>query len=585
MFTKWLGRARGCALLLCVVIALSPALMAQRSWRISNFQSNIAVMQDGTMVVTEHINLVFIGEWHGIYRYIPVEYPGPHGSNYTLFLDMRSVTDADGSPLKYESKLDRGYRKLTIYVPGAVNTTRQVNISYSVRNGIRYFDSHDELYWNATGNDWPVPIDNASALVLFPENASGQLRAQAFTGVYGAHDSEASVGVEGRTVNVETTNPLPMRGGLTVDVYIPKGILKEPSGFTKMSWFIQSNPIVLLPFFSFAVMFTMWWYKGRDPQSGLSVAPMYEPPKDMSPAEVGSLVDDSVDPRDVTSTIVDLAVRGFLKIEEHNDKVLFFNNRDYIFHLLKPRAEWTGLRDHEREMMRNMFVDDGSTTVRLSSLKNHFYVALPAVKRNILSELKQKGMYNVDPDSANGYRLLAILLIVAPFIVAQVMGWADLFTSAGVAAVSVFLSIVIVWLIGRLMTAKTMKGVRTVVVILGFKEFMTRVDADRLKRMPPDTFEKFLPYAMSLGVEKHWAQAFEGIVQNPPTWYTGYDPTIGFRPMYFANSMGSLSHSTYEAFATAPRASSTGSGFSGGFGGGGGGFSGGGFGGGGGGAF
>jgi uncharacterized membrane protein len=122
---------------------------------------------------------------------------------------------------------------------------------------------------------------------------------------------------------------------------------------------------------------------------------------------------------------------------------------------------------------------------------------------------------------------------------------------------------------------------------LGFQEFMNRVDADRLKIMPPSTFEKVLPYAMALGVEHHWAQAFAGIVKDPPSWYVapgGYGSGMGFNPIFFSSSMHSMATDMHQTFVSAPRASSSGSGFSGG-GGGGGGFSGGGFGGGGGSAF
>jgi uncharacterized membrane protein len=133
------------------------------------------------------------------------------------------------------------------------------------------------------------------------------------------------------------------------------------------------------------------------------------------------------------------------------------------------------------------------------------------------------------------------------------------------------------------MSAKTMTGARTQVAVLGFQEFLNRVDADRIKRMPPDTFEKFLPYAMAFGVEQHWAQAFAGIVKDPPTWYVSPNGYTGFTPLYFSSSMHSMASDMHQVFTSSPRASSTGSGFGGG--GGGGGFSGGGFGGGGGGAF
>ena len=101
-----------------------------------------------------------------------------------------------------------------------------------MRNGTRFFDDYDEFYWNVTGNDWPVPIDHASASVHFPDAASGSLRAQAFTGVYGSTERDATAKVDGANVTFETNNPLPMRGGMTIDIFIPKGILKEPGALT-----------------------------------------------------------------------------------------------------------------------------------------------------------------------------------------------------------------------------------------------------------------------------------------------------------------------------------------------------------------
>jgi len=114
---------------------------------------------------------------------------------------------------------------------------------------------------------------------------------------------------------------------------------------------------------------------------------------------------------------------------------------------------------------------------------------------------------------------------------------------------------------------------------------MNRVDKDRIQRMPPDTFEKFLPYAMALGVENHWAQAFDGIVKDPPSWYVSPNGYVGFTPLYFSSAMHGMATDMHQVFVSAPRASSGGSGFSSGGGFSGGGFSGGGFGGGGGGAF
>jgi hypothetical protein len=188
-----------------------------------------------------------VGEWHGIHRTIPIEYPGPEGTNYQLFVDVTSVTDENGAKLKYDSSKSGAYRDLKIYIPGAVDATRTVKIDYSrAQRHVAFLTSYDEFYWNVTGNDWPVPIDHASAFVTLPR-CRRILRAQAFTGVYGSTESEATAKVEGSTLSSETTNPLPMRGGMTIDIYIPKGILKPPSALTKLGWFLGSNPALFLP--------------------------------------------------------------------------------------------------------------------------------------------------------------------------------------------------------------------------------------------------------------------------------------------------------------------------------------------------
>ena len=394
---------RTIAVVLSLLVCFAGAAQA-KSWRVADFQANITISQDGSAVVTERIALAFEGEWHGIHRTIPIEYPGPNGTNYELFVDVTSVSDGAGGKLKYDSSTTNGARDLKIYIPDAVDATRTVEIVYRVRNGTRFFDSHDEFYWNVTGNDWPVPIDHAAATVRFPLAAAGSLRAQAFTGVYGSTQKDATAKVAGPEAVFETTSPLPMRGGLTIDVYIPKDILKEPSTLTWFFWFVSGNPIVFLPLVTLAAMFTLWWLKGRDPDPGVSVAPMYEPPAGISPAEAGTLLDDSIHPRDITSTIIDLAVRGYIKIEETAEKVLLFTNKDYIFHLLKPREQWgADLAPHERVMLENVFAEGSDT--RLSSLKNRFYTAVPVIRQDIMAELKTKGIYLLDPESANGYSI------------------------------------------------------------------------------------------------------------------------------------------------------------------------------------
>ncbi len=150
--------------------------------------------------------------------------------------------------------------------------------------------------------------------------------------------------------------------------------------FTKFLWFVGGNPIVFLPFVTFAVMFALWWYKGRDPDPGLSVAPMYEPPTGMTPAEAGALVDDRVDPRDITSHHGgSRGARLYQDRRDHADTTLLvFHSKDYIFHLLKPTRAVDRPGSSRAGDAGQMYSCAGDET-RLSSLKNHFYTAIPAI--------------------------------------------------------------------------------------------------------------------------------------------------------------------------------------------------------------
>ncbi len=582
--------------LLAVLLLLATPSFA-RSWKIARFDARYTMADDGAVLVEEEIHPAFEGSFKGIRREIPVEYPGPDGTAYKLFLKVDSVTDETGQKIKFEQSTrsertrdgsSHQFLVLTIYA-GGTDTERTVHIAYRAANAVRFFKDHDEFYWNVTGNDWKVPIDSASAYLVMPSAAAGQLKAQAFTGAYGVQGEDFTSTIDGSNVTFETSTSLPPRSGLTIDIYLPKGILTEPSWFTRyVIWFIGGNPGALLPVWAFAVMFGLWWWKGRDPDPGISVAPMYEPPKDLTPAEAGTLLADAIEARDITSTLIDLAVKGYLKIIEKDDKVLFITHKDYILRLMKPRAEWQNLAAHELEVLNNIFPEVTAEETTLSSLKNRFYIALPSIRQEIMDSLNSKQLYSTDPESAKGLALVGVLMIALPFAWLQMTGAIRLTNSPTVLAVGVLLTVLIVFLFGRQLSAKTVRGARTRVACLGFKEFMTRVDGDRIKRMPPDTFERFLPYAMAFGVEQHWAKAFQGLLTEPPSWYVGSSygtPGMMWTPLLFTNSMSSFSDSAYQSFSAAPQASSSGSGFGGGGSMGGGGFSGGGFGGGGGDAF
>ncbi len=569
------------SILFAFIIVLAPPGHA-KELRIERFEAEIVVSPRGTIDVTETIQAHFIGSpWHGLYREIPVEYDTPQGLNYTLFLDVTRVSDESGAPLKYESSRERHYRKLKIYVPDADDSRKTIVIEYRISDALRFFEDHDELYWNVTGDAWDVPIQSASASIILPESTTG-IRANRFTGGFGDRAENADVQIAGNGVEVRTTRPLGYHEGLTVAVAWDKGFGREPTAADHASLFLRSNWPLFLPIFTSVAMFWVWWTRGRDPRLR-PIAAQYEPPDKLSPGEAGTLVDSSAALRDITASIVDLAVRGYLTIEEHKKEHMMglWSDKDYDFILRKPRSEWAELKPHEITLLNGIFsVGTAGESVSMSSLHNQFYTNLPVIRSQLFGALVTRGYYRRRPDTTRqswlGFGLITgFLIMFGGARLAAWMGMAPLtFILAGILTGGV------ICVFGWFMPARTAQGAEALEHVLGFEDFLAHVESDRFNRMikTPEMFEKFLPFAMALGVEKNWSKAFQNIYTQPPEWYRGAYPGQ-FYPIGFANDLHLMTAQAASVMASAPR-SSGGSGF-----GGGGGFSGGGFGGGGGGGF
>lgn len=595
-------RRSGILGLACVLALAGPSFVdgresspAQaRSWRIEDFHSDLRVFSSGAVEVTERLRVRFDGSFNGVYRTIPIEYRGTSGFNVTLRLDVTGVEDGSGTPLRYELSRQGHYRKIKVWVPNARDAVRSVVIRYRAENALLHFDEDDlewdELYWNVTGDEWPVPIDASSARVQLPSRVTG-IRARAFTGRYGSGESSAEIAIREaqNAVDIRAQRGLGIHEGLTVVVAWDARaggadgdyVVHRPGPAERAFEFLRSNWPLLIPLLVFFLMHRIWSKVGRDPDRR-PVAAKYEPPAGMTPFEAGVLVDNRPDMRDVTSTLVDLAVRGWLEIEQVEEDKLFglVKDTDYVFELRRQFSGARELKPHERKLLEAMFDGGSDTRVRSSELENSFYKDLPGIKSALFELLVSEGYYRSRPDRVQGAWIGGGLVgagVLAVLGVVLANNWGMSQLTVIVAAV---LCAAIVIGFGIVMPARTIKGARAQEEVLGFEEFLERVESDRFRRMitGPEMFEKFLAYAMALGVEKQWAAAFADILREPPNWYHGPGHAT-FRPDMFVSDLSGMSNATASAMTTAPR-STGGSGMSGG-----GGFSGGGFGGGGGGAF
>lgn len=554
---------RGLVLAALALAALAPPPPAAAE-AIRSFDVSIRLSASTDFEVEERIRWDFEGaSKHGIYRRIPLDRSGPR-----LRIDIASVTDEAGAPWPWRVSSRGGWLEIRIGDPDATVTgVQEYRIRYRVARGLLYFDEHDELYWNATGNDWPVRIDAASATVALPPGAgTGAVRRTCFAGPTGSTFPDCSIDDAGGELRFASEDALAPGSGLTIVVGLPKGVLPEPSALRRALDHAGDvlSVWMLLPIAAAGFVWRQWRRHGRDPQGAAALPVRYEPPPGFTPAEVGTVVDESADSLDLTATILDLAVRGLMRIEEvEGAGFSFLSSRDYRLH--RTGASDAGLKEHERLLLAGLF--QGGSPVLVSDLKDRFYEKVPGILQALYREVSGRGgCFAVAPDQIRNRYRIAGAAVAGLSVVA---GWTE---QSIPAIVSPLVAAGIVVGFSGAMPRRTEKGRRTCDDILGFREFVRRVDGDRLERSGGRTaerFEKILPYAVVLGVADRWATVFSDIYTAPPEWYGSTRYGGGFRTQDFVSDVGRSLSTMGSTFASRPSSGS--SGFSGGSSGGGGG--------------
>lgn len=560
-----------------------PSPAGAQDFTITDFMDSIVIGRDSSFTVRENISVEFHRPRHGLYREIPYIYADSLGRNIRTPVNILSVTDGSDNKIKFKTTRKGNIINIRIGDPDKYVSGRQTYvISYKVENAVLFFDDHDELYWNVTGNYWKAAINNAGCLVSLAGEKTRDLWASCYTGAIGSTESACKYTNSDGLVEFTAGRGLSPGEGLTIAYGWNKGLVSPPSSFKKFLWLInlEQNWVFVIPFISLIVMMNLWYTRGRDPRVRESITVMYGPPKyneaPLSPAEVGTLIDETIDSRDITATILGLAVKGYIRIEEKKEEGIIFDSKDYYLSRVKGPDDSLSL--FERELMSDMF--GSATGIMVSEMKNSFYKNITSLKKTLYSELVAKKFFSLSPDRTR--QAYASAGVVSSFLIILLLTF---FAGDVIGAVRIFLAGIIAGLpvlgLSRFMPAKTKTGSAAYMDVLGFQEFLNRAERDRLIRMKDENlFSKFFPYALALDVADNWAKAFEGIYQQPPQWYVS---PVGFRtfsPAGFSRSVNSAMSSLSSAMFSAPRGSGTGGGFSGG-----GGSSGGGFGGGGGGSW
>ncbi|MEM7081422.1 MAG: DUF2207 domain-containing protein [Pseudomonadota bacterium] len=539
--------------------------------RILSFHSAIGVNADGTIDVVESITVRAEGRQiqRGIFRDFPTDYKDRLGNHVRVGFEVQSVRRDGRTEPFHTQRVANGVRvyvgEASAYLASGVYT---YEIAYRATHMLGYFDDHDELYWNVTGNGWDFTIDDVTATVRLPPGVSADaIEAVAYTGTTGSRgaDYAAEVGMDSSAA-FRTTRSLRPREGLTIAVLWPKGVVSEPSLVDKLTFLLSQNRGLFIALSavlaSLCYLFVSWARVGRDPPPGV-VMPLYEPPPDISPASLRYIAKMRYDSGVLSAAILNLAVNGFITIK--ND------DGDYTLDRTDKTSDET-LAPGERVLLAKLFtirsslwLDDSNHAVIGSAKKAH---------RRTLRNYHHRRFFvdNV------GYLVPPILLIVGAFITVRAMDALSTATSL-VFALGVIGTGIFWWLL----KTPTPLGRKLLDKVDGFRRYLEYAEQDSLNlRHPPEEtpelFERYLPYAQALDVEQPWAERFTNVLLTAedkngshyqPSWYRGHFNSAN--PMRFVHTMGNSFSSAIASASKPPGSSSGGGGFSGGGGGGGGG--------------
>ncbi len=496
-------------------LVLLLAIPAAARTDLSSFDTVLHIMNNGSVVVVEHLAMAKPVS-HIIWN-TALEYPGKWSIHRPRIVDIYQVTTGDGRPLSYSARRRGDHLELDIDTAGVT----EVRLVYNIGNAVEFSPDHDRLLWQP-GEGWLGSAKAATVFVQVPPEIASGFQAQAYLGGHGLVPTQESSDTRDRVwFSVPGLSPADR---LIVDAVLAPGVVQQRSAPQRAVWFISANTVVLLPFLVLIVMLTLKRIKSLPEEDDSSIVARYDPPAGLSPAEVGVLVDDSLDPRDITATIIDLAIRRYVRLEHGTpDEDVAFDGQDFIIRLLRPIEEWKDLKPHEQTVLFHTFY--GGTWTKLSSLTFRFYSVVPALRVQIGSRLRLQGFYWMNPQKVHSLRLLNFGVLALILYIVQLTGVTSFSDSWLLSLISTAVSLYIVHRFGRRLTAKTRKGLRVYREIVGLREFLNSVDHDRLERLPADLFERCLPYAIALGVEHHWANAFSGVALGPPEWFAT-DPVL-----------------------------------------------------------
>jgi hypothetical protein len=488
---------------------------------IKYLDADIHIRKDASVYIIEDYVYDFeASNRYGFYRNIPLTYTS-NGRTYSVDFHLVSVKNSEGDLLRSKVSAHDDAVTITVGDPRvAVSGRRVYRIEYILRSGLHFASGVPEFNWSITGAECPVPIGRTVVRIYTPPGTSFDTITKA-----------AYIDSPGNTENITISNghnyiqvmsgTLAPSDELIVNLDFPKGSIAKPSVFKEiLYWLIDWWPTLLLPLLTGFSIGAVWWHYGRDASSVGKPATTWDPPTDMSPAEVGTLYDERCDMQDMVATLIDLAARGHLKIKEA--PLSLQGQLDYVFTKTDAAKGDPALRNYEKLFLYLIFGSGGHALPerKLSDLENQFYDKIPDLRDQIYDAMTQEGYFMQNPETVRQnctslalfYCLVGMLLILASSNEATLAPY----------GIGVVISAAIIGTFAFAMPARTLKGVQALRRSIGFAGFISAAGPrriDLIAKEDPEIFGRVLPYALVLGVADQWAEEFRGVLKQPPDWY------------------------------------------------------------------
>jgi len=541
-----------------VVIALTLATVAIASApaRAQSVQSCIIdahLKADDTLDVKEQITIYFGEEGMlGLYRVIPTGYSTGQGTHKYQFKLLSLAFDQ--GPNVFQEKVSDDAALIQIGDPNRkLANMRILTLHYLLRNVVD-FTNGAHLRWEAFGNSWPIPVDQFSLTLQTPFNAQTvPVNCSALIEKSGAN-LKLDCTKQSKGLVVEAKH-LSAGDIVLLNLDLPPGSVMEPGFSRKLGWFLMDWwPAIFVPLLIFAALTAVRWTCGRIQEAPHLLADELALPENLSPAELGTLLDDRCDLLDITATLFDLAARGYLKIEEvKSDNFVSFSNRDYVFRRVKAIDD-PSLSEHEKVLLALLFSPGESApadTARLSEIKSRFFEYHPRIESAVYKSLINKGQLLRTPAEIRTSYIAGGSGLLLAGLMLTLLSETALFASG----IGLIVGGIITLLFAPTMPSRTILGCKSLRQTKKFRGFLLTANKDQIKalaRGDGSLFGRFLPYALVMGAADRLADGLKDVIDCEPNWYRPYyDEPNGnkFSPEGFVTNLGSGMRTIERSFA------------------------------------